>query len=102
MFLLDMASPGVEVRPLRQMTGRSNFNEVFFDDVRIPVENILGEPGDGWRMATADLMNERASFSANSTEKADRLAAISTQLELARKRDLMSATVVRQALMDLV
>ena len=61
MFVFDMNAPGVTVRPLRQMTGGANFNEVFFDDVRIPADRILGEPGDGWRCAITVLMNERVS-----------------------------------------
>lgn len=58
-FILDMHSPGVEVRPLREMTGTTDFNEVFFDDVRIPRANIIGAPGEGWRVAGASLAEER-------------------------------------------
>ena len=61
-FVLDMASPGVEVRPLRQMTGEAEFNEVFLSEVRIPDENRLGKPGEGWRVALTTLMNERTSL----------------------------------------
>ena len=50
-LLVDMKSPGVEVRPLRQMTGESEFNELFFRDVRVPVENVLGKVNDGWNVA---------------------------------------------------
>jgi alkylation response protein AidB-like acyl-CoA dehydrogenase len=62
-FILDMKSPGVEVRPLKQMTGSSEFNEVFFNDVRIPDENRVGAVGDGWRCARTTLMNERVALS---------------------------------------
>ncbi|MDW3218278.1 MAG: acyl-CoA dehydrogenase family protein [Acidimicrobiales bacterium] len=61
-FILDMESPGVEIRPLYQITGDAEFNEVFFNDVRIPHENLLGEVGDGWRVATTTLMNERVAL----------------------------------------
>jgi alkylation response protein AidB-like acyl-CoA dehydrogenase len=58
-FVLDMQSPGVEVRPLRQMTGEAEFNEIFLEDVRIPDTLRLGEVGEGWRVAMTTLMNER-------------------------------------------
>ena len=61
-FILDMHSPGVEIRPLYQITGDAEFNEVFFTDVRIPHSNLLGEVGDGWRVATTTLMNERVAL----------------------------------------
>ena len=58
-FILDMRSPGVDVRPLREMTGTTDFNEVFFDEVRIPAANMIGAPGEGWRVAGASLAEER-------------------------------------------
>lgn len=61
-FLVDMTAPGVEVRPLRQMTGGSGFNEVYFTDVRIADRYRLGEIGEGWGVALTTLMNERASI----------------------------------------
>jgi acyl-CoA dehydrogenase len=61
-FLVDMHSPGIEVRPLRQMTGGAGFNEVFFTDVRIPDDHRLGDVGGGWGVALTTLMNERASI----------------------------------------
>jgi alkylation response protein AidB-like acyl-CoA dehydrogenase len=63
-LLVDMKSPGFEVRPLRQMTGESEFNELFFRDVRVPVENVLGRVNDGWNVAVSTLMYERGSFGA--------------------------------------
>lgn len=63
-LLVDMHSPGVTVRPLRQITGEADFNEVFFDNVRVPVANVLGEVNKGWQTAIATLMNERANLGA--------------------------------------
>src|SRR5579885_2296441 len=61
-FVVDMQARGVEVRPLRQMTGEAEFNEVFFTDVRIPDADRLDEVGAGWRVATTTLMNERVAI----------------------------------------
>jgi len=58
-FFLDMKSPGVEVRPIKQISGGANFNEVYFTDVKIPDEQRLGSVGDGWKVALTTLMNER-------------------------------------------
>src|SRR5213594_1483595 len=58
-LLVDMKSPGITVRPLRQITGEAEFNEMFFDAVRVPRENLLGELHDGWKVAVAALQNER-------------------------------------------
>jgi alkylation response protein AidB-like acyl-CoA dehydrogenase len=62
-FVVDMHQPGVEVRPLRQITGDAEFNEVFFENARIPDAWRLGPVGDGWRVAITTLMNERVSLS---------------------------------------
>jgi len=62
-FIVDMKAPGVDVRPLKQITGDAEFNEVFFTDVRIPDADRLGPEGDGWRVATTTLMNERVALS---------------------------------------
>ena len=62
-FVLDMATPGIEVRRIIEMTGGNHFNETFLTDVRIPVANRIGEENDGWRLATVTLGNERVSLS---------------------------------------
>jgi alkylation response protein AidB-like acyl-CoA dehydrogenase len=68
-FILDMKSPGVEIRPLFQITGDAEFNEVFFTDVRVPHSNLLGEVGEGWRGATTTLMNERVALGGSTSER---------------------------------
>jgi alkylation response protein AidB-like acyl-CoA dehydrogenase len=63
-FILDMSSPGISVRPLRELTGTSDFNEVFFDSVEVPAESMIGTPGQGWAIANATLGHERTSVGA--------------------------------------
>jgi alkylation response protein AidB-like acyl-CoA dehydrogenase len=61
-LLVDMHSPGVEVRPLRQITGEAEFNEIFFTDVEVPAGNVLGEVGGGWQVAMTTLLHERGTL----------------------------------------
>ncbi len=61
-FVMDMQAPGVEVRPLFQITGEAEFNEVFFTDARVPHDHLLGHEGDGWNVTVATLMNERVAL----------------------------------------
>ncbi|MDQ1705152.1 MAG: hypothetical protein QOF18_1518, partial [Frankiaceae bacterium] len=61
-LLVDMHAPGVEVRPLKQITGDPEFNEIFFTDVRVPRESMLGEPGEGWNVAMTTLLHERGTL----------------------------------------
>jgi alkylation response protein AidB-like acyl-CoA dehydrogenase len=68
-FLLDLESPGVEVRPLHQITGEAEFNEVFLNDVRIPAEWTFGAEGDGWKVAITTLMNERSAIGGATSRK---------------------------------
>ena len=65
-FLMDMNQGGVEARPLRQLTGESEFNEVFIDDAFVADENVVGRPGDGWMVAITTLALERAGLSVGS------------------------------------
>jgi alkylation response protein AidB-like acyl-CoA dehydrogenase len=85
-LLVDMHSPGVEVRPLTQITGEAEFNEIFFADVEVPAENVIGEPGHGWQVAMTTLMHERAAlgFALSGTFE----VAVGKLLELARSREL--------------
>ena len=61
-LLVDMESPGVEVRPLVQITGDAEFNEIFFKDVKVPKSQVLGEPGEGWAVAMTTLLHERGTL----------------------------------------
>jgi alkylation response protein AidB-like acyl-CoA dehydrogenase len=84
-FILDMSSPGITVRPLRELTGTSDFNEVFFDSVKVPAEAIIGEPGQGWAIANATLGHERTSVGAAVVKlrlAIDGLVALASQVNL--------------------
>ena len=96
-FLVDMRAPGVEIRPLRQMTGGSSFNEVFFSEVRVPADHLLGEVNGGWSVALTTLMNERSAIGAGgaSVPVAESLERL---VELVRH--VGSTPVVRQKLAD--
>jgi alkylation response protein AidB-like acyl-CoA dehydrogenase len=61
-MIVDMHAPGVEVRPLTQITGHAEFNEIFFTDVKVPKENLLGAPGEGWAVAMTTLLHERGTL----------------------------------------
>jgi alkylation response protein AidB-like acyl-CoA dehydrogenase len=93
-FLLDMTAPGIDVRPLRQMTGESHFSEVFLDDVRVPAANLLGGEGDGWRIAQTTLNSERSSIAGGVG------ATPAALVELARGRGATGDPLVRQRLVD--
>ena len=68
-FVCDMTDPGVDVRPLRQITGEAEFNEVFLSDVRIPDSYLLGAEGEGWKVANATLMSERVAIGGNAAPR---------------------------------
>jgi alkylation response protein AidB-like acyl-CoA dehydrogenase len=88
-FLLDMHSAGVETRPLRQITGDSEFNEIFLDEARIPVESVLGGEGNGWAVAITTLMNERASLGVALTVRLE--VALRKLIDLAKDTGLNGA-----------
>jgi len=100
MFIVDMRAPGVEVRAINQIDGARHFNEVFFTDVRVPADWLLGSYNDGWRQATAMLMYERLAIGsmgagAISQPRFDRLVA------LARRTGTLADPVVRDGLVQL-
>jgi acyl-CoA dehydrogenase len=98
-FLVDMHAPGVEVRPLRQMTGGSSFNEVFFTDVRIPDSHRLGEVNGGWGVALTTLMNERAAIGVGAGSAGVRERRL---FELVRQMGKADDPLVRQQVANLI
>jgi len=105
MFVVDFKALGVEVRPLRQMTGGTSFNEVFFNDVRIPAANVIGPVDGGWRCAIAMLMNERVAIGsggggARGMAGGGAGGGIDPYLRLARAHGVEGDLVVRQGLAD--
>ncbi|OBB97385.1 acyl-CoA dehydrogenase [Mycobacterium sp. 852002-40037_SCH5390672] len=86
-FLVEMSSPGIEIRPLREITGDSLFNEVFLDNVFVPDELVVGEVNDGWRLARTTLANERVAM-ANGTALGNPMEQL---LEVLAELDLDSA-----------
>jgi alkylation response protein AidB-like acyl-CoA dehydrogenase len=97
-FLLNMALPGIEVRPLRQMTGEAEFDEVFFDDVRVPASALLGPLHDGWAVGMATLTNERGSIGTASISLARRTDSMLAGFRTTRS---MNSAIERQVAADL-
>lgn len=95
MMMVDMHAPGVTIRPLRQITGGAEFNEVFLDDVFVPEDDVLGQPGDGWRVANATLGSERQSMGEGHDPAADPFHRL---LRAAKHFDRTSEPVLRQDL----
>ena len=97
-FVVDMKAPGIEVRPLRQMTGGASFNEVFFTDVRIPDDHRLGDVNQGWTVALTTLMNERASIGGGGGG----MGTLGSQrfIEMARNLGRADDPITRQRLAD--
>jgi alkylation response protein AidB-like acyl-CoA dehydrogenase len=95
MFVIDMAAHGVTIRPLRQMTGGSHFNEVFFDGVRVPDSSVVGDVNGGWRASITTLMNERVSIGAGG-----RRGLFGPLLALAHRQGHRGDPNIRQRLAD--
>ena len=99
MFIIDMKAPGVEVRPIKQMSGESEFNEVFFTDVRIPDSDRLGEPGQGWKVVITTLMNERLAVGGGGGADWEELLGLAQEAEM--EKTLATAnSAVRERIAD--
>jgi alkylation response protein AidB-like acyl-CoA dehydrogenase len=85
-LIVDMHAPGVDVRPLRQITGHAEFNEIFFNDVEVPAENVIGSVGDGWSVAMTTLLHERGTLGFALTGVLD--VAVRKLVALARERSV--------------
>ena len=97
-FIVDMQTPGITVRPLRQINGDAEFNEVFFDNVRVPKANLIGEKNQGWQVALTTLMFERVTFDVLSPVEAviERLIAVVKQGEAGTRAPDVDAAVRQQ------
>ncbi|HJM35980.1 MAG TPA: acyl-CoA dehydrogenase family protein [Acidimicrobiales bacterium] len=102
-FLLDMESEGVEVRPLYQITGDAEFNEIFLNDVRIPHENVFGDVGGGWAAAVTTLMNERVALGGGVPKQGSGAIGDLVQIWQERKdsMDELSSSVMRDRITEL-
>jgi alkylation response protein AidB-like acyl-CoA dehydrogenase len=98
-FILDMDQPGVEVRPLPQITGDPEFNEIFLEEAEIPDENIVGEVGGGWQVAITTLMFERAGLGAAAVLGLRRT--LDDLVDVIRERGLQDDPLIRQRIADL-
>ncbi len=96
-FIVDMEAPGIDIRPLRQMTGGAHFNEVFLSDVRIPDSHRVGDVNDGWRVAMTVLMNERMSAASSFNAQ----ATVAPLVRLAQETSAFDDGEVRQQLAQL-
>jgi acyl-CoA dehydrogenase len=101
-FLVDMSAPGVEVRPLRQMSGGADFNEVFLTDVHVPDDHRLGEVDDGWRVALTTLMNERATVGGEGAGPAARAVSLPFLTALLKANGRLEDPASRRRLAELV
>jgi len=98
-FVVDMKAPGVTVKPLKQMNGGASFNEVFFDDARVPHDNVLGDVDQGWSVAITTLMNERVAIGSGGGGAAR--TSVDDLITLAQGRGRNDDPLVRQRLADL-
>jgi alkylation response protein AidB-like acyl-CoA dehydrogenase len=100
-FALDMHAPGVEVRPLRQMTGEAEFNEVYITEVRVPDADRIGDLGEGWRVAMTTLMNERTTIGGGGTPPQRGSGAIAEAVRLWQDATLDRSPATKDRLMRL-
>ncbi len=100
MLLVDMRSPGVEVRPIHQMSGGASFNEVYFTDVRVPVSQTLGPEGAGWSVALVTLMNERLAVGGSPGPDYPEILALARELPGPDGRPLLQNAAFREKLAD--
>src|ERR671936_2858803 len=98
-FLMDMEQDAVQVRPLRQITGESEFNELFIEEARIPHENVVGGVGNGWQVALTTLMFERAGLGGGAAISIK--IALGELMELARERGVDQDPIIRQKIAEL-
>jgi len=100
MFIVDLHAPGVTIRPLKQITGNEEFNEVFLDDVRLPADFLVGAENDGWRALLRMLMHERMAIGAGTSGSRMGRDMFTTLRDLARERGVDQQPSVRAALLD--
>ncbi|CAM3010439.1 Acyl-CoA dehydrogenase, C-terminal domain protein [Prescottella defluvii] len=99
-FLIDIRNSGLDIRPLREITGEALFNEVFLDDVFVPDEGLVGEPGEGWKLARTTLANERVSLSHDSSLGSGGEALLDLAAEIPGGLDAEQLTVLGKVLCD--
>jgi alkylation response protein AidB-like acyl-CoA dehydrogenase len=98
-FIVDMHAPGITVKPIKQINGGTAFNEVFFDDVRVPNDHVLGDPNEGWNVAITTLMNERVAIGSGGGGATR--GGVHDLIELAQRRGLDGDARIRQELASL-
>jgi alkylation response protein AidB-like acyl-CoA dehydrogenase len=98
MLIVDMDTPGIDVRPLRHLTGKEDFAEVFFTDVEVPRENLVGGLNDGWRLTQGSLAHERAGLWVESVARLEQ--AITGLVDLAHRRGVSDDPIVRRRIAE--
>jgi alkylation response protein AidB-like acyl-CoA dehydrogenase len=98
-FIVDMRAPGITIKPLKQMNGGASFNEVFFDDVRVPADHVLGGVNEGWTVAITTLMNERVAIGSGGGGGAR--GSVHDLIDLAQRRGVNTDPLIRQRLAGL-
>lgn len=100
MFWIDMRAPGIDIRPIRQMSGRANFNEVWFDGLRVPDSQRLGAVDDGWRVSLVTLMNERLSIGGAHGVDYDALLSLASSVRMPDGKPAIDDPGFRDSLAD--